>query len=143
VRAGQLAASGDPRPWQDGELTPIRRFAQAYSGNDPNATEWYYPRRLLLDIDSANDVRQNAAAKIVGLRLLHGKEIDVPLYAFSTSLTKGAVARGAQRLARMAPIPRRVVVDDRGTSHLDPLSAAPRTNRFLKTVVPFLKRIAR
>jgi hypothetical protein len=67
----------------------------------------------------------------------------VPLYAFSTSLTKGAVARGAQRLARMAPIPRRVVVDDRGTSHLDPLSAAPRTNRFLKTVVPFLKRIGR
>jgi hypothetical protein len=143
VRAGQLAASGDPRPWQDGELTPIRRFARAYSGSDPNATEWYYPRRLLLDIDSANDVRQNAAAKIVGLRLLHGKEIDVPLYAFSTSLTKGAVASGARRLARMAPIPRSVVVDDRTTSHLDPLSAAPRTNRFLETVVPFLKRTAR
>jgi pimeloyl-ACP methyl ester carboxylesterase len=143
IRAGQLAASGDPRPWQDGELTPIRRFAQAYSANDPNATEWYYPRRLLLDIDAANDVRQNAAARIVGLRLLHGDEIDLPLYAFSTSLTKGAVARGAARLARMAPIPRKVIVDDRGTSHLDPLSAAPRTNRFLKTVVPFLKRFAR
>jgi hypothetical protein len=143
IRAGQLAAAGDPRPWQDGELTPIRRFARAYAANDPNATEWYYPRRLLLDIDSANDVRQNAAAKIVGLRLLHGREIDVPLYAFSTSLTKGAVARGARRLARMAPIPRQTVVDDRTTSHLDPLSAAPRTNRFLKTVVPFLKRSAR
>lgn len=140
VRAGRLASSGDPRPWQDGELTPIRRFAKAYASNDPNATEWYYPRRLLLDIDSANDLRQNEAARIVGLRLLHGKEIDVPLYAFSTSLTKGAVARGARRLARMAPIPRRVVVDDRRTSHLDPLSAAPRTNSFLKTVVPFLKR---
>jgi pimeloyl-ACP methyl ester carboxylesterase len=139
-RAGRLADSGDPRPWQDGELTPIRRFAQAYASNDPNATEWYYPRRLLLDIDSANDVRQNAAARIVGLRLLHGDEIDVPLYAFSTSLTKGAVARGARRLARMAPIPRQLVVDDRRTSHLDPLSAAPRTNNFLKTVVPFLKR---
>jgi pimeloyl-ACP methyl ester carboxylesterase len=143
VRAGRLADSGDPRPWQDGELTPIRRFAQAYAANDPNATEWYYPRRLLLDIDSANDLKQNAAARIVGLRLLHGREIDVPLYAFSTSLTKGAVARGALRLARMAPIPRRVIVDDRGTSHLDPLSAAPKTNRFLKTVVPFLKRTAR
>jgi hypothetical protein len=143
VRAGRLADTGDPRPWQDGELTPIRRFAQAYAANDPNATEWYYPRRLLLDIDSANDLKQNAAARIVGLRLLHGREIDVPLYAFSTSLTKGAVARGALRLARMAPIPRRLIVDDRGTSHLDPLSAAPRTNRFLKTVVPFLKRTAR
>ena len=45
--------------------------------------------------------------------------------------------------AHMAPIPRDVIVDDRGTSHLDPLSAAPKTNRFLKTVVPFLKRSAR
>jgi hypothetical protein len=35
------------------------------------------------------------------------------------------------------------VVDDRQASHLDPLSAAPRTNRFLKTVVPFLRRVAR
>ena len=143
VRAGRLADSGDPRPWQDGELTPIRRFAQAYAANDPNAIEWYYPRRLLLDIDSANDLEQNAAARIVGLRLLHGRQIDVPLYAFSTSLTTGAVARGARRLAHMAPIPRDVIVDDRGTSHLDPLSAAPKTNRFLKTVVPFLKRSAR
>jgi hypothetical protein len=143
MRAGRLADSGDPRPWQDGELTPIRRFAQAYAANDPNATEWYYPRRLLLDIDAAEDLRQNAAARIVGLRLLHGSEIDVPVYAFSTSLTEGAVARGARRLARRAPIPRTVVIDDRRTSHLDPLSAAPRTNRFLKTVVPFLKRIGR
>jgi len=143
VRAGELAASGDPRPWQDGELTPIRRFAQAYSANDPNATEWYYPRRLLLDIDAAEDLRQNAAARIVGLRLLHGTEIDVPLYAFSTSLTSGAVARGARRLASMSPRIRRTsIVDDRRTSHLDPLSAAPQMNHFLKTVVPFLKRSA-
>jgi hypothetical protein len=139
VRAGRLAASGDPRGWQDGELTPIRRFARAYSATDPNATEWYYPRRLLLDIDAASDLRMNAAARVVGLRLLHGDEIDVPLYAFSTSLTRGAVARGAVRLARMAPIPRARIVDDRKTSHLDPLSAAPERNRFLATVVPFLK----
>ena len=31
------------------------------------------------------------------------------------------------------------IVDDRRTSHLDPLSAAPGRNRFLKTVVPFLR----
>jgi hypothetical protein len=141
IRAGQLAPSGDPRPWQDGELTPIRRFAKAYAGNDPNAIEWYYPRRLLLDIDAANDVRMNAAARYLGLRLTHTGEIDVPLYAFSTSLTKGNVARGARRLVRRSRIPRATVVDDRGTSHLDPLSAAPRTNHFLKTVVPFLRRL--
>ena len=141
IRAGQLAASGDPRGWQDGELTPIRRFAKAYAGNDPNATEWYYPRRLLLDIDAANDVRQNAAARYLGLRLEHASRIDVPLYAFSTGLTHGAVARGARRLVRMSRIPRSVVIDDRKTSHLDPLSAAPGRNHFLKTVVPFLVSI--
>jgi pimeloyl-ACP methyl ester carboxylesterase len=141
IRAGHLAASGDPRGWQDGELTPIRRFAKAYAGNDPNATEWYYPRRLLLDIDAANDVRQNAAARYLGLRLEHASQIDVPLYAFSTGLTRGAVARGARRLARMSRIPRSVVIDDRKTSHLDPLSAAPQRNHFLKSVVPFLVSI--
>jgi hypothetical protein len=141
IRAGQLAASGDPRPWQDGELTPIRRFAKAYASNDPNATEWYYPRRLLLDIDAANKARQTPAARYLGLRLTHTRQIDVPLYAFSTSLTQGAVARGARRLADMSRIPSARIVDDRRTSHLDPLSAAPRTNHFLKSVVRFLKHI--
>jgi fermentation-respiration switch protein FrsA (DUF1100 family) len=139
IHAGQLAASGDPRGWQDGELTPIRRFARIYAANRPNATEWYYPRRLLLDIDAANDLRQNAAARYLGLRLEHARQIDVPLYAFSTDLTNGRVARGARRLARISRIPRSVVIDDRATSHLDPVSAAPARNHFLKTVVPFLR----
>ena len=139
VHAGRLADSGDPRGWVSDELTPIRRFAKAYSSDAPNATEWYYPRRLLLDIDAANDMRMNAAARYLGLRLTHTRQIDLPLYAFSTSLTKGNVARGARRLVRRSRIPRATVVDDRGTSHLDPLSAAPRTNHFLKTVVPFLR----
>jgi pimeloyl-ACP methyl ester carboxylesterase len=143
IRAGGLAASGDPRPWQDGEITPIRRFARAYADNAPNATEWYYPRRLLLDFDAASDLRMNEAAQILGLRLKHAREIDLPLYAFSTDLTRGRVARGARRLARRTPIDEPVIVDDRETSHLDPLSAAPTTNSFLKTVVPFLKKIRR
>jgi hypothetical protein len=142
IRAGGLAPSGDPRPWRDGEITPIRRFARAYSADAPNATEWYYPRRLLLDFDAASDLRMNKAAKLLGLRLEHGREIDLPLYAFSTDLTKGRVARGARRLARISPIHKPVVVDDRRTSHLDPLSAAPETNHFLETVVPFLKRLS-
>jgi pimeloyl-ACP methyl ester carboxylesterase len=142
IRAGGLAPSGDPRPWRDGEITPIRRFARAYAVDAPNATEWYYPRRLLLDFDAASDLRMNKAAKLLRLRLEHGRQIDLPLYAFSTDLTNGGVARGARRLARISPIEKPVVVDDRRTSHLDPLSAAPKTNRFLKTVVPFLKRLS-
>jgi hypothetical protein len=143
LRAGRLADSGDPRGWEDGELTPIRRHARLFAGDAPNATEWYYPRRLLLDFDAASPLRQTPAARFLGLRLRHGDDIDVPVYAYSTDLTEGRVARGARRLAAMSRVPHSRVVDDRNASHLDPLSAAPRTNRFLKTVVPFLKRLAR
>jgi hypothetical protein len=143
IRAGKLASSGAPRGWQDGEITPIRRFARAYAADRPNATEWYYPRRLLLDIDAASRLRQTPAARHLGLRLLHGRRIDVPLYAYGTALTEGGVARGAKRLARRSRIEEVSIVDDRGTSHLDPLSAAPRRNDFLRTVVPFLKRLSR
>jgi hypothetical protein len=141
IRSGHLAASGNPRGWVDAGLTPIRRFAKAYASNDPNATEWYYPRRLLLDIDAANSVKQTPAARYLGLRLTHLPEIDVPLYAFSTGLTDGKVALGARRLAYRSRVPHARIVDDRHTSHLDPLSAAPKRNRFLKSVVPFLVSI--
>ena len=140
IRAGRLADSGDPRGWQDGEITPIQRHARAYAADHPNATEWYYPRRLLLDFDAASPMRQTPAARYLGLRLMHGSEIDVPLYAFSTALTRGNVARGARRLVERSRIRASTIVDDRGTSHLDPLSAAPGRNHFLKSVVPFLNR---
>jgi hypothetical protein len=140
IRAGRLADSGDPRGWQDGEITPLRRHARAWAAEAPNATEWYYPRRLLLDVDAAQRMHQTPAAKFLGLRLLHGSQIDVPLYAFSTALTQGRVARGARRLVERSKIREFTVVDDRGTCHLDPLSAAPSRNHFLKSVVPFLNR---
>ena len=47
------------------------------------------------------------------------------------------VVHGGESLVRPT------VVDDRSAAHLDPLSAAPRTNRFLKTVVRFLRSLAR
>ena len=141
IRAGRLAASGEPRGWVDGELTPIQRHARAYAADRPNATEWYYPRRLLLDFDAASPMRQTPAAKFLGLRLKHGSRIDVPLYAFGTALTRGRVARGARRLVQRSRIRQSTIVDDRATSHLDPLSAAPSRNHFLRSVVPFLKRL--
>ena len=109
----------------------------------PNATEWYYPRRLGLDLNAASALRQTPAARYLGLRIQHAKRIDVPLYAYGTALTDGGVARGARRLAKASRIERPTVVDDRKASHLDPLSGAPARNRFLKTVVPFLRRFAR
>ena len=67
----------------------------------------------------------------------------MPLYAYSTALTRGRVARGARRLVRRSRIAEFTVMDDRGVSHLDPLSAAPSRNDFLKSVVPFLRRTTR
>jgi len=142
IRAGRLAAKGSPRGWADGELTPLSRMTRAWAAESPNATEWYYPRRLLLDIDAASRLRQTAAARYLGLRLKHGAGIDVPLYAYSTDMTRGRVARGARRLVRRSKIGVSRVVDDRSAAHLDPLSAPPGRNRFLKTVVPFLRRLA-
>jgi hypothetical protein len=142
IRAGGLAESGDPRGWQDGEVTPIQRLARAWAAESPNATEWYYPRRLRLDIDAASPMRQTPAARFLGLRLRHTGAIDVPLYAYSTALTRGRVARGAKRLVNRSRIQEFEIMDDRGTSHLDPLSAAPGRNDFLKSVAPFLRDVA-
>jgi hypothetical protein len=143
INAGDLADSGDPRPWVDGELTPIRRFARAFAAERPNATQWYFSRRLRLDVDAMSPLERTPATRLLGLRPLHARTIDVPLYAYETDLTEGRVARGARSLVRLSDIPRSRIVADPAASHLDPLAAAPSRNRFLKTVVPFLRRIPR
>jgi hypothetical protein len=142
VRAGQLAPSGDPRDWQDGEVTPIARVADTFAQEPANGVEWYFPDRLRIDINGADELRRNRVANLLDLRLWHTRRVDVPLYAFQTSLTDGDVLRGAERFVRRSSLGRRdAVLEDRTstTSHLDPLTAAPRSNDFLKTVIPFLR----
>jgi hypothetical protein len=144
LRAGKLAAGGDPRPWVDGELTPIQRFARVFARTGVNATEWYYPRRMVLDTSAANALRRTPAADALGLRLFHTKTIALPLYVIQTDLTGGGVLRGARTLMEQSRIRHPTLVDAGATmSHLDPLLAAPDRNRFLQTVVPFLRRVAR
>ena len=82
----------------DGELTPIQRFADAFSAESPNAIEWYFPRRLTLDVDGVSSLRPTRSTRLLGLRARHASKIDIPLYAFETDLTKGRVIRGAKRL---------------------------------------------
>ena len=43
VNAGRLAASGDPRPWLDGELTPAQNIASTFWQEPGNAVEWSSP----------------------------------------------------------------------------------------------------
>lgn len=143
IRAGDFGP-GEPRPWVSGENTPIEAFADAFSREPGNATEWYYPTRMILDTAAANALKPTPAADFLGLRLFHTKQIDVPLYAFQTELTDGGVLRGARTLIDSSRIKRRKLVDaSEGTSHLDPVLAPARTNRFAKTVSPFLKGIIR
>jgi len=79
VRAGRLAAAGDPCDWRDGEVTPVARLAQTFAQEPANAIEWYFPRRLSLDVDGANDLRRNAITRLLGLRPYHLAQVDVPL----------------------------------------------------------------
>jgi pimeloyl-ACP methyl ester carboxylesterase len=141
VRSGTLGPTGD---WVDGEVSPIARVAATFGQEPANAVEWFYPARLNLDVDAASPLVQNGAAKYLGLRLTWAKRADVPVYALQTSLTHGAVLAGARSFIKLSRSPAREakLVDASTTeSHLDPLTAAPATNAYIKTVVPWLQRV--
>ena len=105
----RVAASGDPRPWQDGEVSPIQNVARVFGRSPVDAAEWYFPNRLSLDVDGASNLGRNAVTKLLGLRVWHKRKIDVPLYAIQTDLTRGRVLRGARRLVASSRIPPRRV----------------------------------
>ena len=90
------------------------------------------------------ELRRNAQTRLLGLRPWHLHAVDRPLYAIETDLTDGRVLRGARRFLERSESPRSLarLVDAAETdSHLDPLTAAPSTSRFLQTVVHWLKRV--
>ena len=100
VRAGQMAASGDPRGWQNGEVTPVQNIAKGFGGDryGTNGVDWYYPRRLNIDSGAASSMNpKSPAQKALGLRVWHLKDVNVPYYAFQTSLSgsRDGVVNGA------------------------------------------------
>lgn len=143
VNAGRLAASGSPRPWVNGGITPVGNLARVFGQEPANAVEWYFPRRLSIDTNGADRMRRNAVARLLGLRVWHTGRIDVPIYAFQTDLTDGGVLSGARRLIRRARTRGResILVDgDPRFSHLDPLTVAGKPNRFTRTLRRFVRR---
>ena len=108
-----------------------------------DGTAWYHPRRLSLDGGAvAGGVAQPGAER--ARRARHARrDLGVPIYAFETSLGAGPRARAARgrwpaaRASRAAHAGR----PHRTYDHIDPLSALPDRNAFVKTVVPFLRRI--
>jgi pimeloyl-ACP methyl ester carboxylesterase len=147
---GHLAASGDPRGWDDaGELTPVRRFAEMFSGwglKGLDGTAWYHPQRLTIDAGAVAAGNRNAAQKVLGVRATHGDDLPrrLRIYAFGAALGGSRVLDAARALAKQSHIPRsHLVLVDRHTTyaHNDPNSASPERNDFLKRLVPFLKRL--
>jgi hypothetical protein len=143
VRSGHLATTGSPAGWVDDGPTPVRALAEVFAQEPLGPVDWYYPERLTIDVAAASNMASTAATRFLGLRLRHVREVDVPYYVIETSLGRsGALATGARRFVRASRIPRLTLVDRSATySHLDPLLGDPARNDFLKTVVPWLRRI--
>jgi hypothetical protein len=149
---GHLATTGNPRGWDDaGELTPLTRFAQMFSGwglRGLDGTAWYHPQRLTTDAGAVAAGNANPAQKVLGVRATHGDDLprSLRIYAFGAALGGERVLDAARALARQSHIPKRnlKLIDRHATyAHNDPNSASPKRNAFMKALVPFLRKIAR
>ena len=102
---GHLAASGDPRGWDDaGELTPIERFATMFSGSGLkglDGTAWYHPLRLTIDAGAVGDGNANPAQQVLDVHAIHGDDLpsSLRIYAFGAALGGQRVLDAAQALA--------------------------------------------
>jgi pimeloyl-ACP methyl ester carboxylesterase len=147
---GKLAGSGDPRGWHDGELGSVGRAASVFSeqvgmknqkvGED--GTSWYHPAKLSIDSGAINNGVDNPAQAVYGDHATMGHSVKLPMYSFDTSLGGGRVADATRQLAKQSDVPKswvKTVKRIKTYSHIDPISAAPPRNAFLKTVVPFLR----
>jgi hypothetical protein len=148
---GRLAASGDPRGWdQAGEITPLTRYADMFSGTGLaglDGTAWYHPQRLTIDSGAVAAGNANPAQAILDVRATHGRDLPrgLRLYAFGAALGGQRVLDAATILASQSSIPERnlTLVDRQATySHNDPNSASP-ANEFVDNLVPFLAKIRR
>src|SRR5204862_3373149 len=108
---GRLAASGDPRGWdQAGEITPIQRFAEMFSGfglKGLDGTAWYHPQRLTIDSGAVAAGNANPAQAILDVRATHGHDLSKHLliYAFGAALGGQRVLDAATILADQSGIP--------------------------------------
>jgi hypothetical protein len=143
MRAGRLAATGNPRPWVNGPQSNVPRICRTFTQEPHNGLEWYYPARLGHDLMQAlPELEPTPATRALGLRPRHLRRVDTPLFAFETSLSDGGVLRGARAFIERSKVNKHRLVSDHAMGHFDPLNDVPAHNKFIKTVVPFLRGIA-
>jgi hypothetical protein len=146
VHAGHVAAEGTPRGWDDaGELSPIQRVADMFAGTGLlglDGTAWYHPLRLTIDSGAVGDGIANPAQSVLDVHSIHGRDLDLPLYAFGAALGGQRVIDAACLLASQSSIRDKelTLVNDSATyAHVDPIAAYPH-NDFVDHLVPFLKK---
>ena len=123
--------------------TAIANLADTFSQQPVNAVDWFFPTRITIDANGADQMRMNPVAKYLGLRLMHTSKVNLPFYVIQTDDTGGDVLKGARNWIKRTKTPKSQTVminADPRMSHLDPLMATPKKNVFLKTVGPFLKK---
>lgn len=141
INGGSLDTSVSPADWADANITPVARIADTFGQEPTNAVEWFFPKRITIDANGADQMKMNDVGRYLGLRLEHTSQVDLPFYVFQTDDTGGDVLKGARNFIRRSKTTKSeatLVNRDPQTSHLDPLIATPAKNDFLKTVKPFL-----
>jgi len=139
MRTGKLAAGGSPRPWMNGPYSSVPSICRTFTQEPGNGFEWYYPARLDTELyQGMPTLEPTAATRYLHLRPRHLHGVDVPLYAFQTSISHGGVLRGTKTFIRRSKVRSHWLYQDLSMGHFDPLEDFPAKNRFIKTVVPWL-----
>jgi hypothetical protein len=106
-----------------------------------DGTAWYHPRRLSIDSGAVNGGVPNPAQELLGVRAIHGTELDLPIFALETSFGAGRVLNGAPLLADQSGIPESelTLVDESDRlTHTDPMGVETAQNPLVETLVSFL-----
>lgn len=140
VHSGHIDNADVPlHDWVSDGPADIATLAARFAHSQPAVLEWYWPRRLSLDIRAMDPMVDSDITQRLGLRLTHAADIDVPLYVFETGLTHGTVVSSAQWVVANSKIQKAVYVTDDSMVHLDPLFDRPDHNKFLQTLIAFLR----
>ncbi len=142
IHAGRLPANAAATAWLDDGPASLDDVARAYGNPEVAMWEWFWPNRLSLDLEAIDPFAPSDVTDLLGLRLTHGREINVPLYVFATSSTHGSVTASAKWFVAHSSVTDAIYDGDDAMTHIDPLFARSEANRCLQTLSAFLRERA-
>jgi hypothetical protein len=78
ARGRRSRPSGDPRPWQNGEVTPIENVAKLFGRSPVDAAEWYFPKRPLARRAGRGPAEPQRGGELPAPQVVAQARIDVP-----------------------------------------------------------------